>query len=1130
VTEKIGFPELPVIRRLFEVPFGARVEFEILDVEEENFNLDILGLPHIKPRLPSVLKVKDAEQKFVINEDIYNSDIFYPDRVIDIKYAGIIRGHQLFQIVFYPVKYNSLKNKMIISKRIKIKITFKGGDISKTINSYLTRDCLPFYNLLKDRILNYGVFYPPMPDLPIGLLIITPDEWYNHLKKLKEWKKTKGYHTKIVKLSEIGNDTFSIRNYIISLYNTWDKNLTFVVLIGDVDKIPYFKSKEDDNPENDLKYSLVDGTDYFPDLYVGRISVKDTVELKNVIQKILNYEKVLWSQGEDWSQKAFFIASADPSWHEVAEGTHVYCMNIVRQYDMIADSIFAYYQSGAPQIITDALNEGRSLCTYSGHGTETGWSDYGDLNYYNSDIYNNLINKDKYTFIQTYACLTGAYADINECFMEAWIRAPEKGAVVSFGSSTYSYWDEDDILQKRIFDELFDSNYVWIMGAINEGKIELYNHYGNIPMIHRYFQMYNLFGDPSLIVFTNIPQELTVSHPSVVPMGYVQIDVNVENNSGAVKNALVSIVQNDSIIASEYTDISGNAVLNFEVTSVDTVFITVTAYNNRPYLGYIMVTSEGPYVSYYRSEIIDSIGNNNKRVNPGEEIDLNIWVKNWGNSTAYGVSAILRKLDTLYTTVLDSTDYFGDILPSDSVQGQNNFKFLLSNFVPHNYNIDFSLILFSSQGDTWRSNFNLKVYSTDIEYVKYVLVDEGNNGILEPGEQGEIIVYITNNGGESGENVTVKLKTYNQYITVIDSVKNLGLILPGDTITNINNPFVIKSDSNTPPGTLAEMELIFSSQYEIDSSYFYITIGKKSYFVWDPDPNHTSGPVIHQILSDLGYSGDYSYYISDFDPSKYISLFVCLGVYSDNYKIEENSTEAEIIEEFAADGGRIYMEGGDVWFWDPMYGGHNFNSLFGLDALQDGEGDLSPLNGLDSTFTEGMNFNSYTGENNYIDHIQANTINSFNIFKDLDNNYFCAVANAPGDYKTVAFSFELAGLVDLEPPSTRAVLLDSIMKFFGIQKVEIRERILSEFRKTKIINLNTLSKDGLVILFEVASKEKVWIDIFDVTGRKVLGVLQGKILFPGRYKSYINIRKNGIYFIKMRTDSYQKIIKKIVID
>ncbi len=1131
ISEKIGDPELPVLRKLIEVPEGANVSYKILNLKEKTFSLREMGLPPLKPRLPPVPKIKGEKEEFVINEETYSLDKFIPEKNVEIKEIGKLREHRLFHLIFYPVRYNPLRNEIKVISEIEILVEFD-GTLRKEENKRKDNDVIK--GILKEHILNYEHgLYGTFPPLPIGILVIYPDEWENYILPLLKWKKKKGYYVKLAPLSVTGYDTLSIRNYIINLYNTWDKNLTFVILIGDVDKIPHFTSTEINNPANDLKYGLIDNNDYIPDLYVGRISVNDPNQLTNVVNKILNYEKVIW-QEFDWAKKAFFIASADPSFHDVAEGTHLYSMQIVRNHGMIADSLFAYYQSGAPTIIRNALNNGRSLCTYSGHGTDNGWSDYGDLEFYNSDVYN-LFNSYKLPFVQSYACLTGAYATNVECFMEAWLRAPSKGAVASFGSSVYSYWDEDDILQRRIFDETFDSGYVWLSGLITEGKIELLNYYGNTPTVHRYFQMYNLFGDPSLILFTNIPLDLTVNHPATVPMGNVNIDVNVSDINGAVENALVCVMQNDSILDAKYTDLTGSATLNLNITSPDTVFITVTSYNHKPYYGFMLVVTSGPYVIKGYSIIDDISGNNNGIINPGEIINYSVFAKNVGSDPAYGVYGILT---SSHVNIIKDSSWYGDILPGDSVLGFQNYRFQVPQNVENNQNLSFSLTFYDSNNNTWISNFFLKVYKPLISKIGEYITNDGNgNGILEPDEQGNLIVIIKNIGGDSSSQVVAKLKSLSPYLIVVDSLSNYGAIKPGDTLNNLYDPFIIYADPATPMGYQAQLLFITQTEYDVDTFNIGITVGKKHYFVWDPDSNHSSGPVIHSLLQQLGYKGDYSTSLSNFSKDLYIALFVCVGIYPNNYIIPLNSQEALTIVDFAQNsGGRVYLEGGDVWYWDPLYeDGHDFGPLFGILPLDDGSSDLAPIQGQQGTFTRGMYFSSYSGENAWIDHIEAQGAGAFNIFYDTDNGYYCGVARDAGTYKTVGMSFELAGLDDGNAPSTRLALLDSIMHFFGIYTVSVKEKNIPLIipKLTKLIGVipNPVLDNSAQIVFDLSKKEKVNLFIYDIAGRNIQKLIKGEILNPGTYKIIWDTQKipQGIYFIKLETGNYKGVKKGIIL-
>jgi PKD repeat protein len=81
------------------------------------------------------------------------------------------------------------------------------------------------------------------------------------------------------------------------------------------------------------------------------------------------------------------------------------------------------------------------------------------------------------------------------------------------------------------------------------------------------------------------------------------------------------------------------------------------------------------------------------------------------------------------------------------------------------------------------------------------------------------------------------------------------------------------------------------------------------------------------------------------------------------------------------------------------------------------------------TFTEGMSF-SYSGDNNWIDHIQAMG-SAIDIFENESPMYGTGVAYDAGTYRTIAASHEFGGLVDGTTPSTKEELMEQYLAFFG---------------------------------------------------------------------------------------------------
>ncbi len=199
--------------------------------------------------------------------------------------------------------------------------------------------------------------------------------------------------------------------------------------------------------------------------------------------------------------------------------------------------------------------------------------------------------------------------------------------------------------------------------------------------------------------------------------------------------------------------------------------------------------------------------------------------------------------------------------------------------------------------------------------------------------------------------------------------------------------------------------------------------------VWDLDPNHSSGPEILQVLQNLGVVATYDSTLAYADSLQaFGAVFVCAGVFSQNHRFYPDSVETQAIVDYLSTGGRVYLEGGDVWYYDPSQGAYDFGPLFGIEGLADGSGDLSQIAGLPGTFAEGLRY-AYQGDNNWIDHLGP-TGGAFSLLQNTSPEYVCAVAQDAGTYRTVGASLELGGLVDLQYPVE--ALIQRILDFFEI--------------------------------------------------------------------------------------------------
>lgn len=595
VSSEIGRPNLPVIRKFVEVPYGAKVSLEVTPLEQKSYTLAVLGLPaRVVPVLPPVPKVKGAVQEFVLDQAFYQQDAYSPSGIGKVSPPAFIRAHRVVAVELSPFSYNPAQGRFVVTTRMRVALKFIGGNLTETRTSLARYRSLPFEQSYHGLALNGDVFaqmVDAVPPLPVGYLILVDDADTAALRPFVDWKTKKGFNVTVTLRSQIpgGSDTAHVHQYIYNAYHNWTIPPTFVLFAGGTDVFPCYIGSQADNPPTDLYFACVQGSDYFPDVFLGRFPKRASGQLDVQVGKTVDYERVNWANGTAWCGKAYFMSSDDGGYHQVAESTNAYCQRIVRRHGMTADSLAYYYDTGT-QVAT-AVNDGRAFVVYTGHGGELQW--YGPP-FLESDVAA-LTNADKYAFVAGHCCLTGNFNYSQTSFSEQWCILPDKGGLVYWGSSVTSYWDEDDILQRRMFDVAFDSSLTWVGAMTNRAKYLLWLYYSGGGNSQRYYEEYNVLGDPSVNLYTMRPETMTVTHPAVVPISQSVMPVSVSLGKAPLKDALVCALKasTKAILATAYTDSSGSANLTINPGGVDTVYVTVTAYDCKPYEGFALARPTG---------------------------------------------------------------------------------------------------------------------------------------------------------------------------------------------------------------------------------------------------------------------------------------------------------------------------------------------------------------------------------------------------------------------------------------------------------------------------------------------------------------------------------------------------------
>ncbi len=307
----------------------------------------------------------------------------------------------------------------------------------------------------------------------------------------------------------------------------------------------------------------------------------------------------------------------------------------------------------------------------------------------------------------------------------------------------------------------------------------------------------------------------------------------------------------------------------------------------------------------------------------------------------------------------------------------------------------------------------------------YVIDDSNgnNNGKIDPGETVDIIVTLKNSGDVTAENISGEISTTSAYLAIVAGTADFGTLAQGETG---EGTFTVTANASTPAGQPAGIDLDVTSNGGTYTNNFSMNfvIGQIPVVIIDMDGNTNSGSAMQAAIEANGLSAEYT---TSFPASLdiYSSIFVCLGIYSDNHTL--SASEGQALADFLNNGGSLYMEGGDTWYYDASTPVH---PMFNINPESDGSSDLSTILGQSGTFTEGMSFN-YNGDNSWIDHISPISP-AVLIFENQNPSYGTAVAFDEGSYKTIGASHEFGGLTDGSSPSTKEELMAEYLNFFGL--------------------------------------------------------------------------------------------------
>jgi PKD repeat protein len=919
-----GAPNLPGSGRYVAIPQGSEAILNIL-----SFRTDTLYNINLAPSFRIPYDTEKTSLDYRKDESIYSVNKFFPEFPIKLGKKDLIRGIDVAMLGITPFQYNPVSKQLIIYRDIKIEISFNNENGHFGDDRLRSRWWDP---ILSDMLLNYESLpkidfnqsYQYTDETGCEYLIIVPNDiafqvWAD---SIKEFRTKQGIYTKVVSLSEIGGNTATlIENYIDNAYNTWDIAPAACLILGDYgtdasDRIiaPIW----DNYCVSDNVFADVNGNE-LPDIVLARITAQDEIQLEVMVSKFLDYENnppisegfydhpitSLGWKTDSWFQLCSEVIGGfwreaqgkDPvRINEIISGTPDLIWSTAPNTEAIVNYfgpdglgyIPAYpnelggWSGGTADMINTAIDSGAFMVQHSDHGSEAGW---GTPEYTMTNI-NSLINT-KLTFVWSVDDLTGKYNYGSEVFAEKFHRYTYKDE----NSGCFGINAPSEITYAFV-------NYVYVWGAYDNMWPDFMPDIGSTPEPRgvlpafasasgKYFleqsswpynpgnkeATYNLFhhhGDAFTTVYSEVPQNLNVSHDNILYMGETTFEVSAD------VDALIALSVNGELIG---TGIGTGAPIAISIPAQappDHILITVTKQNYFRYEGYAeVIPSTGPYVVYNAIEINDDEGNGNGIMETSELIFASITVKNVGVEDAENIVVTLSSVDP-YVAISDDTENYGDVSAGSTAVVLDGFSWEVANNIPDMHNVIFEVSV-TDGSLTWEADFSLIAHAPLIEPGNMLIDDyDGNwNGRLDPGETAFLIIQTFNNGSFNAENTIGSLSCSSEHITLNNSTFNFYDIGVGNMEEGMFNVTV---SEDAPAGTHLELMYdVTSGGYNFQEYYSTVISpvvedwesGDMTQFEW-----FTGGDSDWEISSNNPYEGNYCIKSGtlDHDQSNFLSL------------------------------------------------------------------------------------------------------------------------------------------------------------------------------------------------------------------------------------------------------------------
>jgi len=275
--------------------------------------------------------------------------------------------------------------------------------------------------------------------------------------------------------------------------------------------------------------------------------------------------------------------------------------------------------------------------------------------------------------------------------------------------------------------------------------------------------VFHHFGDPYLRLYTELPQNLSVSMFPFLPAGANICNVN------ATVNSMISLISNGEVIGRKLALPGWTTIDIIPQDYGSEIEVVVTKQNYYRYYDTISVSIQnGTYLRFQEIYNIDG-GYNINQIIPGHSYKMVLRFINFGNQSADSFWINLSTDDSLvnlYDTALIIIDSVNALDTIDLL-----FNFSINDSTQDQYLFEFDLDYGYKNSDSFSEVLNLEVNRPEI------LLDDIDDGTpYYPGDTFYFSLMFENSGSGDEHDLEIKVTIENTFVHSIDTLDTIALL------------------------------------------------------------------------------------------------------------------------------------------------------------------------------------------------------------------------------------------------------------------------------------------------------------------------------------------------------------------